>query len=121
MTFDLQWSVEGEQEPRTLMSGSLPGSADRHSVSGLGRFENVTVQMMVTSVNEAGRNTSAPLTLHSNILQNFDMRPEDGSGSITLNVEALIGGAVGIFLVSIAAGFLISFIAHKCYKKTKSK
>ncbi|CAI8033643.1 hypothetical protein GBAR_LOCUS18978, partial [Geodia barretti] len=51
-----------------------------------------------------------------------DSEGGDTDGADTsISFGALIGGAVGIFLVSIAAGILIAFVAHKCRENMKKK
>ena len=120
--FDLQWNVEREQQPETTFTEMVGGSIHRYTISGLSGLQNATVKIIVTAINGAGTNTSTPLTLHSDILRNMDSEGGDTDGADTsISFGALIGGAVGIFLVSIAAGILIAFVAHKCRENMKKK
>ena len=116
--FDLQWSVEEDQRPITTSTDRV--ATNRYTVSGLRHSDNAKIYIVVTASNGAGRNSSTPLTIHSSILQS--QGPEGGStnnNASTIHLGALIGGAVAIFLVSIAAGTFISFVVHKCSQKYK--
>ena len=117
-TFDLHWSVEGDQQPLTTSTDTVNNSTNNYIISGLSELENATVRIVVTTVNGAGRNSSTPLTFNSNILQNMD--PEEGNTDTTgstIPLGALIGGAVGIFLASIGAGILISYFCAQVLPK----
>ena len=59
-TFDLHWSVEGDQQPLTTSTDTV--DTNQYIISGLSELENATVRIVVTTVNGAGRNSSMPLT-----------------------------------------------------------
>ena len=117
--FDLQWNAEREQQLKSTSTDRVASYIHRYTISGLSSLENATVKIIVTAINGAGTNTSTPLTLHSDILRNMDSEG-DGAGT-SISFGALIGGAVGIFLISIAAGVLTTFVAHKCHQNSKKK
>ena len=120
-TFDLHWSVEGDQQPLTTSTDTV--DTNQYIISGLSELENATVKIVVISTNKAGRNSSVPLTFHSDILRaSATQLPTVGSSDINLRV--IIGGAVGIFFASLVLGIFIFFIGYRitrqCQKKQKS-
>ena len=118
-TFDLHWSVEGDQQPLTTSTDTV--DTNQYIISGLSELENVTVKIVVISTNKAGRNSSVPLTFHSDILRDSATQQP---GSTDTNLGAIIGGAVGIFFASLVLGIFIFFIGYRitgqCQKKQKS-
>ena len=117
-TFDLHWSVEGDQQPLTTSTDTVDNSTNNYIISGLSEFENATV--MVISTNKAGRNSSVPLTFHSDILRDSATQQPDSTDT---HLGAIIGGAVGIFFASLVLGIFIFFIGYRityqCQKKQK--
>ena len=120
-TFDLHWSVEEDQQPLTTSTDTV--DTNQYIISGLSELENATVMIVVISTNKAGRNSSVPLTFHSDILRDSaTQQPTVGSSDTNLGV--IIGGAVGIFFASLVLGIFIFFIGYRitrqCQKKQKS-
>ena len=115
--FDLQWNVmEREQQPQTTSTDRVASYIHRYTISGLSGLQNATIEFVVISINKAGRNSSVPLTFHSNILRDFD----DSAPDADTNLGIIIGGAIGIFLVSLVAGIVVSLIATRQFKKRKT-
>ena len=124
---ELQWRVReiGQLSQGTTHTDSLNPPTNQYTISGLEGLVNGTVEVVVTAINGAGRNTSSTLTIHSNALRNdgptttegptrntdsvSDSEEDDNTDSVSVNLGAIIGGAVGIFLASVAAGVLIAF------------
>ena len=119
--FDLQWNVEREQQPETTFTEMVGGSIHRYAISGLSGLQNATIEFVATSINKAGRESSTPLIFHSDILRDFDdsaTPPPDGPADTNLGI--IIGGAVGISLVSLVAGIFVSLITTHLLKKRKT-
>ena len=122
---ELQWRVReiGQLSQSTTHTDSINPPTNQYTISGLEGLENGTVEVVVTAINGAGRNASNTLTIHSNALRNdgptttegptrnTDSEEDDSANtdSVSVNLGAIIGGAVGIFLASVAAGVLIAF------------
>ena len=125
---ELQWRVReiGQLSQSTTHTDSINPPTNQYTISGLEGLVNGTVEVVVTAINGVGRNTSSTLTIHSNALRNdgptttegptrntdsTDSEEDDSANtdSVSVNLGAIIGGAVGIFLVSVAAGVLIAF------------
>ena len=106
--YELMWVIGGPQP--TEIRNTVSSSTHRYSVPMLDMYENVTVVMTVTSVNAVGSNSSVPLTVHSDIIQSGPTSEE------TIDIGAIIGGAVGIFLVGAALGITAAIIITFKYR-----
>ena len=119
-TFDLHWSVEGDQQPLTTSTDTVDNSTNNYIISGLSELENATVMIVVISTNKAGRNSSVPLIFHSDILRDSATQ-QPTVGSSDTNLRVIIGGAVGIFFASIVLGIFIFFIGYRITRQCQKK
>ena len=108
--YELMWIIEGPQLQPVEIRNTVSSSTHRYSVPVLNMYENVTVVMTVTSVNAVGSSSSSPLTVHSDIIQSGPTSEE------TINIGAIIGGAVGIFLIGAALGITTAIIITFKYR-----
>ena len=107
--YEIQWRVrEGESLSMTTAhtDESLSSFTDQYTISGLQQIANGIIEILVTAVNKAGSNTSAPFILHTNTLRNSPTT-EESSSSNNINIGIIIGGAVGISLISFVFGIAI--------------
>ena len=104
--FDLRWKVEDKQQPTTTSTDTVGSFTNHYTITGLSGFENATIALVVTSVNRAGRNSSAALTFSSNVLADSATPPPGGSNDT--NLGAIIGGAAGILIASFLVGILFT-------------
>ena len=108
-SYEIQWRVrEGESQSMTTThtEESLSSSTDQYTISCLQQIANGTIEVLVTALNGAGSNTSAPFILHTNTLRNSPTT-EESNNSNNINIDIIIGGAVGISLVSFVFGIAI--------------
>ena len=131
---ELQWRVReiGQLSQSTTHTDSINPPTNQYTISGLEGLENGTVEVVVTAINGAGRNASNTLTIHSNALRNdgptttttTTTTTTEGptSSSDGVHIGALIGGAVGIFLLSIVLGITLYCIcSYTCRKKREMR
>ena len=118
--FDLRWKVEDKQQPTTTSTDTVGSFTNHYTITGLSGFENALV---VTSVNRAGRNSSAALTFSSNILADSATSPPGGSNDT--NLGEIIGGAAGILIASFLVGILFTLgtiqTTRQCKKQRTEK
>ena len=144
-SYEIQWRVrEGKSlsMTTTITDNSLSSSTEQYTISGLQQITNGTIEILVTAVNGAGISSSIPLTLHSNALQRNDVpseengdlpseenddlpSEEDGaesdSNALSSNVGVIIGGALGIFFVSLVIGVLVAVVVLKVTRSRKKE
>ena len=133
--YEIQWRVRDEESQSmssTHTEESLSSSTDQYTISGLQQTANGTIEVLVTAVNGAGISSSIPLTLHSNALQRNDV-PSEESGDLpseedsaepdsdALSSNVVIGGAVGIFFVSLVIGVLVAVVVLKVITCSRKK
>ena len=133
--YEIQWRVRDEESQSmssTHTDDSLSSSTEQYTISGLQQITNGTIEILVTAVNGAGISSSIPLTLHSNALQrndvpseeNGDLPSEEDSAepdSDALSSNVIIGGAVGIFFVSLVIGVLVAVVVLKVTRSRKKE
>ena len=109
--YDLMWSITGVQQP--LVTFSDTSSANTYTIEGLDVYDNVTVSISVTAVNAVGSNSSTPLIIHSDIPHNRPTESDSEDEDTNITIGAIIGGAVGIFLISLVLGIVTTFVVYK--------
>lgn len=112
--YELKWSIEKQVELRTLSQ-----AMNSYTISELGMYDNTTIEILVTAINDVGRRDSNPLTIHSDFIQNG---PKKNSAT-NINIGIIIGGAVGVFLIGltigIIAGIIVFKLIHNCRNRKK--
>ena len=107
--YELIWSVEGSQQP-IVIRDTVSSSTHTYTIPRLGVYENATIAIRVTAVNAVGSNSSSLLTVHSDIVQSG---PRDEE---SINIAAIIGGAVGIFHFGIGLGIASAIVITLRYQ-----
>ena len=84
-------------------------------------YENVTIAIIVTSVNAVGSNSSLPLTVHSDIIQSGPTESRDG----VTTIGVFIGGLVGIFFIGLMIGvvtvIIVTRLSRSCRKEKEKE
>ena len=111
-SYEMMWNIVG---PHRTTRDTASSTIESYTVGGLDVYDNTTIGITVTSVNGAGTNTSAALTVHSDFLQ---CGPEESENEV-FNVGVIIGGAVGAFLIGIVTGTLIIIVVFKFIQKCR--
>lgn len=111
--YELKWSIDRQQR-----SEFLSGTMDSYTIPGLNMYDNTTINITVAAINGEGSSESTPLTIHSDLLQN--------NRNTVSNIDIIIGGAVGIFLIGLMIGITVGtiflkFIQHCRNRKIKNK
>ena len=108
-SYELLWKIKrgDRKEFSVAYEDKVANSTNKYNITGLGEFENATIEVLVKVVNEAGNNTSLPLILHSDTLQRCLADPQTGNRN---NISAFVGGGIGIFLFSFVSGFLMACV-----------
>lgn len=68
-------------------------------------YDNTTIKITVAAINGEGSSESTPLTIHSDLIQN-------NRNTIT-NIDIIIGGVVGIFVIGLMIGLMVGIIVLK--------
>lgn len=106
--YELKWSIDRQQR-----SESLSGTMDSYTIPGLNMYDNTTIRITVVAINGVGSSESAPLTIHSDLIQN-------NRDTIT-SIDIIIGGAVGIFLIGLMIGLMVSIIVLKLIQHCRKR
>lgn len=125
--YELEWKIIGGQKPISRLSYTLSSTTNNYTIAGLEECDNVTVEVRVAAVNEAGTTSSVPLSLNSAILRGraADSEDEDITCSScvmsTSNIGAIIAGVVGALLIGVFIGSVTVVIISRCTQNCRKK
>ena len=106
------WEIRGQQQ--ATLQDTVSNTTHSFTIARLKEYDNATVQIMVTAVNEVGTAGSNLLNVHTDSLS------RDGSTeSEDYSIGAIIGGAVGVFLTGALTGVVIVIVTIKVIQKCR--
>ena len=112
--YDLEWIII-EGALTTSGSGMASDTTDSYTIPDLEDLDDATIHITVTSVNDlVGSDSSVPFSIHSSLLQ--DTSSDD---STTIDTGAIIGGAVGIVIISVVIGMIAAFVVCAVIQRKK--
>ena len=111
--YELMWEIRGQQQ--AILQDTVSNTTHSFTIARLKDYDNATVQIMVTAVNEVGTAKSNLLNVHTDSLS----RDGGSTESEDDNIGAIIGGAVGVFLTGALTGVVIVIVIIKIIQKCR--